>query len=76
MLDHMAIQRIDPPASGAFRDAVLTPLGIIRMMDFDPVVGFGTAGRPDVWIGSNQTSGAFVRDPDGNDVESVCHATG
>ncbi len=90
-------------------------------MDFGEVIGFGTAGKPEFWIGP-QTSGegfreshvafaapdraavraffqaaagigaevlheprlwpeyhasyygAFVRDPDGNNVEAVCHA--
>ena len=90
-------------------------------MDFGAVIGFGTAGQPEFWIGP-QTSGegfreshvafaapdrsavraffeaavgigaevlheprlwpeyhasyygAFVRDPDGNNVEAVCHA--
>jgi len=123
MLDHVAIQCSDPEASCAFYDAVLAPLGITRQMDFGPVVGFGTAGKPDFWIGPSETGdgfreshlafaapdrdavraffdaavahgaevlheprvwpeyhpdyfGAFVRDPDGNNVEAVCHTPG
>jgi len=107
-------------ASAVFYDAVLAPLGGTRVMDFGEVIGFGTAGKPEFWIGA-QTSGegfreshiafaapgraavraffeaatgigaevlyeprlwpeyhasyygAFVRDPDGNNVEAVCH---
>jgi len=123
VLDHVAIQCSDPGESGAFYDAVLAPLGITRVMDFGPVVGFGTAGKPDFWIGPSETGdafreshlafaaadrdavraffdaavargaevlhepriwpeyhpdyfGAFVRDPDGNNVEAVCHTPG
>ena len=123
MLAHVAIQCNDPAASGTFYDAVLAPLGITRVMDFGPVVGFGTSGNPDFWIGPSETGGAFreshlafaatdrdavqaffdaavaqgaevlhkprvwpeyhpgyygafVRDPDGNNVEAVCHAPG
>jgi catechol 2,3-dioxygenase-like lactoylglutathione lyase family enzyme len=120
MLDHVSIQCADPVASAAFYDAVLAPLGGGRIMDFGPVVGYGIGGKPDFWIGPNETGegfrethlafaaptraavrafhdaalaagaeslheprlwpeyhpgyyGAFVRDPDGNNVEAVCH---
>ena len=128
MLDHVAIQCSDLGASGAFYDAVLAPLGITRAMDFGAVVGFGTSGSPDFWIGPADSEGggtggdfrethlafaaadrdavraffeaavahgaevlheprvwpeyhpdyfgAFVRDPDGNNVEAVCHTPG
>ena len=119
MLDHVSIQCTDPAASAAFYDVVLAPLGITRVMDFGPVVGFGTTDTPDFWIGPSTTGGAFreshlafaaadrdtvdaffaaavahgaevlhqprvwpqyepdyygafVRDPDGNNVEAVC----
>ena len=121
VIDHLSIQRADPAESAAFYDAVLAPLGGVRVMDFGPVVGFGTQGRPVFWIGPRETGegfrechlafsspvragvtaffdaavatgaevlhaprmwpeyhpnyfGAFVRDPDGNNVEAVCHA--
>ena len=121
MLDHLSIQCSDPPASAAFYDAVLAPLGGGRVMEFGPVIGFGVAPKPDFWIGPNETGegfkeshiafsapnreavraffsaavaagaevlheprlwpeyhpdyfGAFVRDPDGNNVEAVCHS--
>ena len=120
MLDHLSIQCADVPASAAFYDAVLAPLGGSRIMDFGPVIGYGIPPKPDFWLGP-QTSGegfreshiafaapdraaveaffdaavasgaevlheprvwpeyhpdyfgAFVRDPDGNNVEAVCH---
>jgi catechol 2,3-dioxygenase-like lactoylglutathione lyase family enzyme len=58
VLDHLSIQCADLPASAAFYDAVLAPLGGAR-----------------VWPEYHQTYfGGFVRDPDGNNVEAVCHA--
>lgn len=121
MLDHVSIQCADVAASAAFYDAVLAPLGGVRVLDFGEVIGFGTGQKPDFWIGPRQTGdgfreshlafsapdrasvraffeaavvldaevlheprvwpeyhagyyGAFVRDPDGNNVEAVCHA--
>ncbi len=120
MLDHLSIQCADVAASAAFYDAVLTPLGGGRVMDFGEVIGFGVGDQPDFWIGPATTGegfreshiafaapdraavraffdsavgtgaevlheprlwpeyhagyyGAFVRDPDGNNVEAVCH---
>ena len=120
MLDHLSIQCSDAAASAAFYDAVLAPLGGSRIMDFGTVIGYGTDGKPDFWIGAQTTGGpnrenhiaffaktrpmvhafleaavaqgaevlheprvwpeyhpnyygAFVRDPDGNNVEAVCH---
>jgi catechol 2,3-dioxygenase-like lactoylglutathione lyase family enzyme len=120
MLDHVAIQCGDMTASAAFYDAVLAPLGVSRLMDFEVAIGFGTGDKPDFWIGKQTTGkgfreshlaftapdraavrgffkaardagaevlheprlwpeyhdsyyGAFVRDPDGNNVEAVCH---
>jgi catechol 2,3-dioxygenase-like lactoylglutathione lyase family enzyme len=121
MLDHLSIQCADVPASAAFYDAVLAPLGGGRIMDFGQFIGYGVPPKPDFWIGQQQTGegfreshiafaaadratvraffeaavalgaevlheprvwpeyhpayyGAFVRDPDGNNVEAVCHA--
>jgi catechol 2,3-dioxygenase-like lactoylglutathione lyase family enzyme len=120
MLDHVSIQCADMAASAAFYDAVLAPLGGVRVMDFGEAIGYGTPDRPDFWIGAQQTGdgfreshlafaapnreavrafveaartvgvtvlheprvwpeyhesyyGGFVRDPDGNNVEAVCH---
>lgn len=120
VLDHLSIQCEEPIASAAFFDAFLAPIGAGRVMEFGPVIGYGTAERPSFWIGP-QTIGdgfreshiafqaqdraavrscydaalsvgavvlheprlwpeyhpnyyaVFVRDPDGNNVEAVCH---
>ncbi|MEU4220045.1 VOC family protein [Actinoplanes sp. NPDC026623] len=119
MLDHVGIQCADLAASAAFYDAVLAPLGLRRLMDFEVAMGYG-AERPDFWIGVFNAGegfreshlafraadratvdaffaaavaagaevlhepavhpeyhpdyyGAFVRDPDGNNVEAVSH---
>ena len=121
MLDHLGIQCADLPASAAFYDAVLAPLGATRLMDFGVAIGFGIPPKPDFWIGQFDSGdgfreshiafvasdratvraffdaavaagaevlheprlwpeyhaeyyGAFVRDPDGNNVEAVCHS--
>jgi catechol 2,3-dioxygenase-like lactoylglutathione lyase family enzyme len=120
MLDHVSVQCADIAASAAFYDAVLAPLGGVRVMDFGQAIGYGVPPMPDFWIGAQQTGegfreshlafaaadreavdaffaaavahgaealheprlwpeyhpgyyGAFVRDPDGNNVEAVCH---
>jgi len=120
MLDHLSLQCADPKASASFYDAVLAPVGGVRVMTFGDVIGFGADGFPSFWIGPLTTGepnreihvaftstdrdgvraffdaavaagaevlheprewpeyhpsyfGAFVRDPDGNNVEAVCH---
>ncbi|MGZ4610707.1 MAG: VOC family protein [Actinomycetes bacterium] len=119
MIDHIAIQTRDVAAAAAFYDAVFTPLGYRRVMDYGTTIGYGVE-TPDFWIGpaagegsglephlAFQASdrdavvaffqaavatgaevlheprvwpeyhanyfGAFVRDPDGNNVEACCH---
>jgi catechol 2,3-dioxygenase-like lactoylglutathione lyase family enzyme len=83
MLDHLSIQCADVAVSAAFYDKVLAPLGGLRLMDFGVVIGFGVEPKPDFWLGAREPRvwpeyhpgyyGAFVRDPDGNNVEAVCH---
>jgi catechol 2,3-dioxygenase-like lactoylglutathione lyase family enzyme len=119
MIDHLAIQCADVPASAAFYDRVLGVLGGRRILDAGVVVGYGT-DFPTFWIGPLDSGtgfreshiafrapsreaviafrdaavemgaevlheprvwpeyhpgyfGAFVRDPDGNNVEAVHH---
>ena len=119
MINHVSIQCQDVATSAAFYDAVLAPLGGKRVMERDPVIGYGV-DFPDFWVGPATTGGearethlaftapdraavraffdtavargaevlheprewpeyhatyygAFVRDPDGNNVEAVCH---
>jgi catechol 2,3-dioxygenase-like lactoylglutathione lyase family enzyme len=120
VLDHLGIHCADVPASAAFYDTVLAPLGGTRVMDFGQFIGFGVPPKPDFWLsplGDGEGMfeshiafvapdraavraffdaavgagaevlheprewpeyhagyyGAFVRDPDGNNVEAVCH---
>ena len=120
MIDHVSIQCADVTASAKFYDAVLATIGGSRVMDFGQVIGYGTEGKPDFWIGPQAPGGgfreshlafaapsraavraffeaaagagadvlheprtwpeyhpgyygAYVRDPDGNNVEAVCH---
>lgn len=119
MLDHVGFQCADLAASASFYDAVLTPLGCRRVMDFGVAIGYGSE-KPDFWISALDSGdgfreshiafkatdhaavraffdaavsagaevlheprlwpeyhehyyGAFVRDPDGNNVEAVSH---
>ena len=120
MIDHLSLQCADVAASASFYDRVLGALGAGRVMDFGNVIGFGVDGKPEFWLGPQETGagfreahiafsassrsivdafyaaavdhgaeilheprvwpeyhpnyyGAFVRDPDGNNVEAVCH---
>jgi catechol 2,3-dioxygenase-like lactoylglutathione lyase family enzyme len=119
MIDHLAIQCGDVPASVAFYDAVLAPLRGRRVLEVGEAIGYGV-DFPSFWLGPARTAGppreshiaftaasraavvafheaalalgaeslhaprewpeyhasyfgAFVRDPDGNNVEAVCH---
>ena len=56
MIDHISIQVKDVAASAAFYDAVLSPLGGRRQLDFGEVVSFGTT-RPSFWISPATTAG-------------------
>jgi catechol 2,3-dioxygenase-like lactoylglutathione lyase family enzyme len=62
MYDHIGLQVHDLAASVRFYEAVLTPLG------------FGLCTRDDASAGFGPADAAFVRDPDGNNVEAVCGA--
>ncbi|GGK99389.1 VOC family protein [Mangrovihabitans endophyticus] len=119
MLDHVGFQCADLASAAAFYDAVLAPLGIRKIRDFQVALGYGK-DHPQFWISALSSGdgfreshiafsaddrtavdafytaavargaevlhapavhpeyhehyyGAFVRDPDGNNVEAVCH---
>jgi catechol 2,3-dioxygenase-like lactoylglutathione lyase family enzyme len=121
MLDHVSFQCADVAASAAFFDAVLAPLGGVRLFEAADGIGYGVPPMPQFWISRHRTGegfreshiafaasdratvdavfaaaveagaevlhqprvwpeyhsnyyGAFVRDPDGNNVEAVCHS--
>lgn len=68
------VHQADLTAGSDFHDAVLATLGGSRVMDFGQAIGYGTTGKPEFWIGAQQTGEGFrVCDPDGNNVEAVCH---
>ena len=123
MLDHVSIEVSDFERSKAFYEAVLAPLGIRLLMEFEGAAGFGKetehGPKPFFWVGARGRPivsgahvafgvrsteqvdafhaaalaaggtdngapgprpiyhpgyyGAFVLDPDGNNVEAVCH---
>ena len=55
MIDHLSMQCAVLPASAAFYDAVLAPLGYSRVMDFDDAIAYGLPPSPDFWIGQQRT---------------------
>lgn len=117
MIDHIGVSVTDLDRSIAFYTKALAPLGYTLIMKWDQFAGFGTAGKPNFWIGKGAPEdaihvafraggraqvrafheaalaaggkdngapgerphyhehyyGAFVRDPDGHNVEAVCH---
>ena len=126
MIDHVGFPVSDYQKSKAFYGAALAPLGYSLIMEVSadqtdskhPAAGFGTAGKPDFWIGGEggldghlhialagkdraavdafyraalaaggkdngapglrahyhpNYYGAFVLDPDGHNIEAVCH---
>jgi catechol 2,3-dioxygenase-like lactoylglutathione lyase family enzyme len=118
MLDHIGFPVRDLAKTRAFYTAALAPFGIGVVKESPGGIGFGKAGRPQLWFGSdpppprgihlalaaaNRTEvlefyaaamaagatdngapglrpryhpnyyAAFVLDPDGNNVEAVCH---
>lgn len=72
MFDHIGFPVRDPAMSREFYTAALAPLGFVVAMEFDGWVAFGTPG---LWPHYHANYyGAFVLDPDGHNVEAVCHA--
>ena len=123
MLAHVSIQCSDFAASARFYDAVLAPLGLVRVMEPGDSIGYGIPPSADFWIGQQRTGdgfrethiafqapdhaaiqafydaalatgaeplhepqfwpeydvtyyAAFVRDPDGNNIEALTHSRG
>ncbi|GGC20513.1 VOC family protein [Pseudoduganella buxea] len=128
MIDHTGVIVADFPASRAFYEKALAPLGFSKVMELGPEItgafhtaGFGEAPKPEFWISSASAGksagasvhiafrvtsraqvdafhaaalaagardngapglrphyhpnyyGAFVLDPDGHNIEAVCH---
>lgn len=119
MIDHVTLQVTDVPASQAFYEAVLAPLGIRARHTDGAAVGFSGDGPGSFWLCPAQRKddrelhiaftaptravvrafhqaavdfgadvlhaprtfpeyheayfGCFIRDPDGHNIEAVCH---
>ena len=59
MLAHVSIQCSDFAASARFYDAVLAPLGYVRIMETDDSIGYGIPPSASFWIGRQQTGDGF-----------------
>ena len=90
-LDHVGLDVADYEASRAFYEKALEPLGLHLMMSRSPVsaasvdafhaAALATGGTHNGGPGTREIYhpnyyGAFVLDPDGNNVEAVCHTPG
>ena len=118
MIDHIGLRTKQFDVMVKFYEAALAPLGYSKLMEFDGGVGFGSDGKPALWIGASDSApssmhlalssssraavdafyksaiaaggkdnggpglrpgytptyyAAFVIDPDGNNLEAVCH---
>ena len=82
MLDHVSITVSDFTAAERFYDAIMKALGVVKVGRSDRWLGYGEradAQHPDrvyiaIYRGAKpDEAGAFLRDPDGNKVEAVCH---
>ena len=73
----------DLKRSKAFYSEALAPLGISLLMEFEGAAGFGkeTEHPPSPSSGSRaaaarRSPGPTFLDPDGNNIEAVCHTAG
>ena len=74
MIDHVDIRASDVDASRAFYEAALEPLGYLADPEIADPAGGRTIGDQGLRAECSPGSyGAFVLDPDGNNVEAVCH---
>lgn len=69
MFDHVSIGVADIPRSGRFYDAVLKPLGYVRLSDGDTSLGYG-AKSVQLWLGAT----ARPVKPDGESGLHFCFA--
>ena len=86
MIDHTGIRVSDLEKSIAFYTKALAPLGYTLLAKFPGGAGFGMNNKPDFWLDGTDNGapgerphyhehyyGAFVRDPDGHNIEACCH---
>lgn len=65
MIDHVSIPVLNLAAAARFYDAVLTPLGLKRMVERERTIGFGSK-YPEFWL--NRRDGHAVRADSGHHV--------
>ena len=65
MIDHVSIPVRDLARAGKFYDAVLAPLGMLRMVERERTIGYGSK-YPEFWI--NLRAAAVTRDDSGHHV--------
>jgi hypothetical protein len=80
----------DLATSKGFYELALAPLGYSLLLEYPGVWGFGAEQKPDFWLDERGEPGApwprpiyhqhyygaYVLDPEGNNVEAVCHQPG
>ena len=70
MLHHISLGTVDLARSTAFYDAVLAPLGYVRVWTDSTAAGYGYPGGGDK-LAIKLADRAFVLDPDGHKLEAV-----
>ena len=78
MIDHAVLKVKDLGKSRKFYAGALAPLGYTVLKEFPGHAGLGAGGRDNGAPGirahyHKDYYGAFVIDPDGNNIEAVCH---
>lgn len=61
MIDHVSLQVRDLKASAAFYDALLAPLGYVRLVERETQVGFGKR-YPELWLNARAGGAAAATD--------------
>ncbi len=77
MIDHTGLTVSDVTKSREFYRDALAPLGYTLLVQLGDDAGFGVAPKPDFGIRPHYHPNyycAFVLDPDGHNIEAVCHA--
>jgi len=62
MIDHVSLQVADLERAGAFYDAVLRPLGLVRMVERPGTIGFGKR-YPELWLNLRAGGVTATSDP-------------
>ena len=62
MIDHVSLQVSDLIRGAAFYDAVLSPLGLTRLVEREATIGFGKR-YPEVWLNVRKNRPRAADDP-------------